>query len=127
MRSVSEIRELLDEMNNRPAEDLEDQDLEFKEWKSRSVNDMARIVADIAVCMANGGPAKGRFVSVRTVSRSPGTLRRRIMVETGETDFTAVEVPGNPAAHLSALALEQLRKVARHERARVGGGENAGA
>ncbi|MEW6574015.1 MAG: RNA-binding domain-containing protein [Bacillota bacterium] len=191
MRSVSEVRELLKELNNRPAEDLEDQDLEFKEWKSRSVNDMARVVVDIAVCMANGGggtvvfgindKAIGRGRAITGVPREidvnrlkkavydltdpkitpvfeeltvregtgrllvmqvypglppytdtsgkgkirvgkdcqplTGTLRRRIMVETGETDFTAVEVPGNPAAHLSALALEELRKVARHERA----------
>jgi ATP-dependent DNA helicase RecG len=39
------------------------------------------------------------------------------MVETGETDFTAVEVPGRPETLLSATALERLREVARRERA----------
>ena len=46
-----------------------------------------------------------------------GTMRRRIMVETGETDYTAESVEGTPAALLSASALEQLRDVARAERA----------
>jgi hypothetical protein len=32
-----------------------------------------------------------------------GTLRRRIMVETGETDFTAIEVAGSPADHVGVL------------------------
>lgn len=39
------------------------------------------------------------------------------MVETGETDFTAIEVPGDPTSHLSASAMEQLREVARQGRA----------
>jgi len=46
-----------------------------------------------------------------------GTVRRRIMVETGETDFTATEIPGVPAAHLSAVAIEQLREIAGREKA----------
>ncbi len=45
-----------------------------------------------------------------------GTLRRRLAVETGESDFTAVEVPGNPTAHISAAAIDRLRTVARAER-----------
>ncbi|MEW6171955.1 MAG: RNA-binding domain-containing protein [Bacillota bacterium] len=191
MRSVSEVRELLDELNSRPADDLEGQDLDFKEWTSRSTNDMARLVADMAVCMANGGggtivfgvndKVTGRDRAVKGVPREvdinrlkkavydltdpritpvfeelsvpegtgrllvmqvypglppytdtsgrgririgkdcqplTGTLRRRIMVETGETDFTAVEVPGDPAFYLSASGLEKLREVARRERA----------
>lgn len=46
-----------------------------------------------------------------------GTLRRRVMVETGETDFTAVEVPGRVESLLSATAMERLREAARRERA----------
>ena len=46
-----------------------------------------------------------------------GTLRRRIIVETGETDFTAIEVAGNPESHISASAMERLREIAQQERA----------
>jgi ATP-dependent DNA helicase RecG len=46
-----------------------------------------------------------------------GTLRRRIMVETGETDFTAMAVSGRPESLLSAAAMERLREAARRERA----------
>ena len=48
MRSLAEIRELLDELERQPAADLEDQDLDFKEWNSHSMADA------VALCMANG-------------------------------------------------------------------------
>lgn len=46
-----------------------------------------------------------------------GTLRRRIMVETGETDPTASEIAGKPNLFLSASAMEQLREAARRDKA----------
>jgi len=46
-----------------------------------------------------------------------GTLRRRIMVETGETDFTAIEVAGRPESLISAVAMERLRESAAREKA----------
>jgi ATP-dependent DNA helicase RecG len=46
-----------------------------------------------------------------------GTLRRRIMVETGETDFSAMEVSGAVESLLSASAMENLRDSAARERA----------
>ena len=39
MRSVDEIELLLDQIEYCIANDLEDQDLDFKEWESRSFND----------------------------------------------------------------------------------------
>ena len=39
------------------------------------------------------------------------------MVETGETDFTATEIPGRPEKNISAAAMERLREVARRENA----------
>lgn len=191
MRSVAEIRELLHELNTEPAGDLEDQDLDFKEWNSRSMGDAVALLIEMAICMANGGGGTVVFgVNDRIVGRTQavlgvppevdvnrlkkavydatdpkltpvfeelsvsegsgrlllmqiypglppytdtsgrgkirvgkdclpltGTLRRRIMVETGETDFTAVDVPGSAASHLSASAVEQLREVAARERA----------
>ncbi len=46
-----------------------------------------------------------------------GTLRRKIAVETGESDVTAAEVPGEPEKIISASAMEQLRDAAQRERA----------
>ena len=46
-----------------------------------------------------------------------GTLRRRIAVETGESDLTLEEISENPRSLLSPSAMERLRGVARRERA----------
>lgn len=46
-----------------------------------------------------------------------GSLRRRILVETGETDFTAGTLDGRASDLLSAAAMEQLRDAARREHA----------
>ena len=46
-----------------------------------------------------------------------GTLRRQVMVETGETDFTAGLMTEDAIAVLSASAIEQLREAARKEHA----------
>ena len=46
-----------------------------------------------------------------------GTLRRRIAVETGESDLSAEELPGQPLDYLSPSAMEKLREIARRERA----------
>ena len=55
MRNLSEIRELLDELDYKPADALEDQDLDFKQWKTRSLSDAVALVVEMAICMANGG------------------------------------------------------------------------
>jgi ATP-dependent DNA helicase RecG len=191
MRKLQDIRELLAELEDKPADALEDQDLDFKEWNTRSMADAVRLVVQMAVCMANGGggtvvfgvndKAIGRArailgvppeVDVNRLKRAvydstdpkltpvfeeltvtegtgrllvmhvypglppytdtggqgtirigkecqplTGTLRRKIMVETGETDFTVVEVAGAIEQHLSASALERLRAIARLEKA----------
>jgi ATP-dependent DNA helicase RecG len=44
-----------------------------------------------------------------------GTLRRQVMVETGESDFTAGLIPEDVSATLSASAVEHLRDAARKE------------
>jgi ATP-dependent DNA helicase RecG len=46
-----------------------------------------------------------------------GTLRRRIAVETGESDLSGRLITGRLTELLSAAALEQLRDIARRERA----------
>ena len=191
MRNAKEIQLLLEELDRRSAGDLEDQDLDFKEWNWRSTADSVALVVEMAVCMANGGggtvvfgindkkvgrlqavigippeidvnrlkkavydttdpkltpvfeelhvpEGTGRLLIMQIYPGLPpytdtagrgkirigkdcqpltGTLRRRILVETGETDFSKGTVPGDPMSHLSAAALEQLRDMARRERA----------
>ncbi len=46
-----------------------------------------------------------------------GTLRGKMMIETGETDFTASPVHGSTDSLLSASAMERLRKAAAKEKA----------
>ena len=55
MRSLEEISELLNQLDDVVADELEAQDLDFKEWNTRSRGDMHRKVVEMAVCMANGG------------------------------------------------------------------------
>lgn len=54
MRSGPELRELLDALANKTADDLEGQDLDFKEWP-KDARQAVKLVVDAAVCMANGG------------------------------------------------------------------------
>ena len=54
-RTRAEIIELLDGLDDCVAEDLEDQDLDFKQWDERSDRQSVRMVVSAAVCMANGG------------------------------------------------------------------------
>ncbi len=191
MRDMPEIRSLLDELDERPADALEGQNLDFKEWNNRSMVDAVALVVEMAVCMANGGggmvvfgvndkavgrinailgvppevdvnrlkktvydatdpkltpvfqelsvpEGTGRLIIMQVFPGLPpytdtsgrgkirvgkdcqpltGTLRRRIMVETGETDFTSVEVPDRPESFISASAMERLREAARREKA----------
>jgi ATP-dependent DNA helicase RecG len=191
MRNPSDVHELLDELEHRPASELEDQDLDFKEWNSRSMSDAVSLVVEMAVCMANGGggtvvfgvndralgrsiaivgippevdvnrlkkavydatdpkltpvfqelsvtEGTGRLIVMQVYPGLPpytdtsgkgkirigkdcqpltGTLRRKVMVETGETDFTGSEVAGPPEALISAAAMERLRESARREKA----------
>lgn len=55
MRSLAEIQRLLDELETVIADDLEAQDLDFKQWITDSVKDAQAQVVEMAVCMANGG------------------------------------------------------------------------
>ncbi|MBD3236776.1 MAG: AAA family ATPase, partial [Candidatus Eisenbacteria bacterium] len=191
MRSTTEIRELLDELELHPADDFEAQDLDFKQWDDSSLDKAIRTVVDWAVCMANGGggtvvfgiadkctgrtnailgvppeieihrlqqavydrtdpkltptfeevrvpEGTGRLLVMQVHPGLPpytdtrgrgtirvgkdckpltGTLRRKIAVETGESDFTATTISGVPDRSLSAAAMEQLRDAAHRERA----------
>lgn len=189
MRAVSEIQQLLEELDERPAGEIEDQDLDFKEWKFKSIHAAVEMVIDMAICMANGGGGTVVFgVSDKALSRAraisgvppeidsnrlkkavydstdpkltpvfedlfvpegrllimhvypglppytdtsgkgkirvgtdcqplTGTLRRRVMIETGETDYSAEEIPEKVESLISPSAMEQLRSAASRERA----------
>jgi ATP-dependent DNA helicase RecG len=55
MRIRREIEEILNLIEERTPDELEDQDLEFKEWDSSSLRKAIRTVIEWAICMANGG------------------------------------------------------------------------
>lgn len=185
MRSARDILELLDELDAREADELEGQDLDFKQWPA-SRREAEDALVEMAVCMANGGGGTTVFgVADRVVGRAravlgvppevdanvlrravydrtdpkltpelefvpvpegtglllamhvrgglppytdtsgrgkvrvgkdcqplTGSLRASLTVEFGANDYTAEPVPGVPAEHVSASALEVLRRVA---------------
>lgn len=56
MKTTSELMSLLEKLDNgKIADDLEGQDLDFKEWNQRSFDDNIKLMIKMAVCMANGG------------------------------------------------------------------------
>jgi ATP-dependent DNA helicase RecG len=190
-RTLRDIEALLPELDAAPADALEAQDIDFKEWVVRSREKALDQVVEMAVCMANGGGGSvvfgvrdkvrgradaicgvplevdlnlllksiydrtdprltpvfeelevpegtGRLLIMQVHGGLPpytdsqglakvrigkdclpltGSLRRRILVETGETDFTAETLDGRAADLLSAAAMEQLRDAARREHA----------
>jgi ATP-dependent DNA helicase RecG len=191
MRTTEQILELLPQLDQVVADELENQDLDFKEWNTRSTDDAVKLIIEMAVCMANGGGGTIVFgVRDRAVGRSnailgvpmeidvnrlkravydstdpkitpvfeelsvpegtgrlllmqihpglppytdtsgtgkvrigkdcqplTGSLRKRLMVETGETDVTAGTVPGDWQSHVSPVAMEKLRTIAAAEKA----------
>lgn len=191
MRTVGQIESLLPELEFCTADELEDQDLDFKQWDSQSRDKAVRLMVHMAVCMANGGggtvvfgiadrvkgrekaifgvppeidtnllrkaiydqtdpkitpvfeelrvpEGTGRLILMQIYSGMPpytdnagrgsirigkdcqpltGTLRRKIGVETGETDYTGESVAAANSQLLSFTAIEALRNQARKERA----------
>jgi ATP-dependent DNA helicase RecG len=191
MRSSREVESLLDELEHGIADDLEDQDLDFKQWDTKSRDKAVQKVVQMAVCMANGDggtvvfgvadrvsgrenavvgvppevdinllkkavydqtdphvmpvfeelrvpEGTGRLLIMQVHPGMPpytdtkgggtvrigkdcqpltGTLRRKIGIETGETDYTAEAICPVDDAMLSPVAMEALRNLAHRERA----------
>ena len=55
MRTTEEISTLIAELNHCVADDLESQDLDFKQWDMKTRKNATKTVVQMAVCMANGG------------------------------------------------------------------------
>jgi len=55
MRTITEIAKLLTQLDSVRADDLEDQDIDFKEWDTTSLPNAIAHVIEMAICMANGG------------------------------------------------------------------------
>ena len=55
MKTIHDIQLFLEKLDIQSADSLEDQDLDFKEWNIRSMNDSVALVIEMAVCMANCG------------------------------------------------------------------------
>ncbi len=191
MRSCHEVRILLDELNHCIADELEDQDLDFKQWDIKSLDKAVKTVVEMAICMANGGGGSvvfgvadrlmgreqavlgvppeidinllkravydqtdphitpvfetlpvaegtGRVLVMQVHPGMPphtdtkgggplrigkeckpltGTQRRKIGVETGDTDYTAETLGPVDDSLFSPVALEALRNLAQRERA----------
>lgn len=54
MRELTEVRALLERLDEVEADSLESQDVDFKEWPADERHAI-RLAVDVAVCMANGG------------------------------------------------------------------------
>ncbi len=75
MHRIAEIEKLLDELEQHPADELEGQDLDFKQWSPEGFEKAVRTVVDWAICMANGGGGTVVFgVADRCVGRQQAIL-----------------------------------------------------
>lgn len=75
MRTIRDIERLLNELESRAADELEDQDLDFKQWDASSKDKAVRLVVHMAVCMANGGGGTVVFgVADKLAGRSTAIL-----------------------------------------------------
>lgn len=108
MLSKNEIIGLLDLLENQIADDLESQQLDFKQWNERSLEDNIKLMIKMAVCMANGGggsiifgvadKVKGRAKSIFgiPIEIDATVLQKRIYEKTDPhltVDFEDIHVP----------------------------------
>ena len=53
--SIEDIIEFLQQLNEKQADDIEGQHLDFKEWNFKSLKDSVDEIIEMSVCMSNGG------------------------------------------------------------------------
>ncbi|MHA6261440.1 ATP-binding protein [Sporosarcina sp. CAU 1771] len=75
MRSVEEIEKLLDQLEDCIADDLEAQDLDFKEWNERSFDDNIKKIIQMSICMANGGGGHVVFGVADKIQKRKNAIR----------------------------------------------------
>ena len=69
--NLDEIGQLIQQLETTPADGLENQHLDFKEWINDSLKLAVQQVVEMAVCMANGGGGTVVFgVNDKAVGRS---------------------------------------------------------
>lgn len=108
MKTRAEIEHLLARLEDHIADDLESQDLDFKEWNKRSINDSISLMVKMAVCMANGGGGsvvfgvadklKGRSQAILGIPNEidPAILQKRVYERTDPhitPSFEEIQVP----------------------------------
>jgi hypothetical protein len=74
VRTLSDITALLDELEQVVADELEDQDLDFKEWPRDGMKHGVDLVVQMAICRANGGGTVVLGVADRVVGRASAVL-----------------------------------------------------
>lgn len=94
MISKEEVQILLDKLETSIADELESQQLDFKQWITRSFDDNIKLMLKMAVCMANGGggsvvfgvadKVKGRSNAILGVPKDidPTVFQKRIYEKT---------------------------------------------
>ena len=133
MRTVREIEALLDELERCCANDLEGQDLDFKEWSEDGKRSF-RTAVDWAVCMANGGggavvfgvadKVTGREQAIRGVPPEVEVNRLKQAVYDG-TDpkltpvFEELRVPEGTGRLIVMLVYDGIPPLHRHRRPRL--------
>ncbi|PPA69275.1 ATP-binding protein [Jeotgalibacillus proteolyticus] len=55
MKSIHEIMQLVYRLDVHIADDFEGQDLDFKQWSTRALEDNVRKMIHYAICLTNGG------------------------------------------------------------------------
>lgn len=101
MLSKQEIHQLLDKLETNSADDLESQQLDFKQWIIRSFDDNIKLMLKMAVCMANGGggsvvfgvadKVKGRSNSILGVPQDlDTTILQKMIYEKTDPHLTPV-------------------------------------
>lgn len=100
-----EIEQLLDELEREPADTLEDQSLDFKEWNTSSDHQSVRLAVAAAVCMANGG---GRTVvfGVRKVTLLDRQQVNSLIHELADDGHLRIEGHGRGASYVHVGPLE---------------------
>lgn len=82
MRNEQHVRQLLDQLDENVADDLEGQDLDFKRWPG-NIKDTVKQVVSMAVCMANGNGGTVVFgVADRVKGREKAILGIPLDVDT---------------------------------------------